>query len=390
MRRLPLLALFAAGLLGAACFSSGVPVLPTPAGPTSGSATTAAPSDTLVCDFLAPDHGPTTGDEPINVKGEGMLLVTEVFIDGEPVDDWFASNDKNLHLRSLEHDPGEAEVLLRTADGQECTLIYTYEEADEDPADVDTDGDTILDADDNCPDDPNAGQEDADGDGEGDVCDACPDDAENDADGDGFCADVDNCPDVSNPTQADTDADMLGDACDPCPDDPGNDDDEDGVCAADDNCPDDANPGQEDADADGDGDACDDCPMDADNDADGDGVCGDVDNCPDDANPGQEDADMDGVGDVCDDPEPSDTLECTHLSPDRGPTEGGRPINVHGMGMLLVTGVTIDGEAVEDFWTDDDNVLHFRSLPHEAGTVDVTLTTDDGQECTLPYTYEER
>ena len=151
-----------------------------------------------------------------------------------------------------------------------------------------------------------------------------------------------------------------------------------------DNCPMDANGGQEDADADGAGDVCDVCPNDADDDIDGDGVCGDVDNCPDDANPGQEDADMDGVGDACeDDPEPSDTLECTHLSPDRGPTEGDHPINVHGMGMLLVTGVTIDGEEVEDFWTDDDNTLHFRSLPHEAGTVDVTLTTDDGQELSL-------
>jgi hypothetical protein len=384
LRRLPLLAMIAAGLLGAACFSTGVPVL------SGSSAPAAAPSsDTLICDFLAPDHGPTSGDEPINVKGEGMLLVTEVFIDGEPVDDWAASNDKNLHLRSLEHDAGEAEVLLRTDDGQECSLTYTYE--DDDSA-LDSDGDTVLDADDNCPDDPNADQADADADGDGDACDACPDDADNDADADGICGDVDNCPYVTNPAQDDADADGLGDACDDCPDDPGNDEDADGVCAADDNCPDDANAGQEDADGDGLGDACDDCPNDADNDADGDGVCGDVDNCPEDDNPGQEDADADGVGDACDDddPEPSDSLECDHLSPDRGPTDGDHPINVHGAGMLLVTEVLIDGEVVDDFEASDDETLHFRSLPHEAGTVDVTLRTDDGQECSLPYTYRDR
>ncbi len=338
-RRLSLLALLASGLLGAACLSSGGPTMPAGGG--------AAPSDTLVCDFLAPDHGPTTGDEPINVKGEGMELVTEVFIDGEPVDDFAASNDKNLHLRSLEHEAGEAEVLLRTADGQECSLTYTYEEEEDDP-DSDSDGDTVLDGDDNCPDDTNAGQEDSDLDGDGDACDDCPDDADNDADDDGVCGDVDNCPDE-------------------------------------------ANAGQEDADGDGDGDACDDCPDDADNDADADGVCGDVDNCPDTANPGQEDDDMDGVGDACedDDPEPSDTLACDFLSPDAGPTEGDHPINVHGEGMLLVTEVLIDGESVDEFDAEDDNTLHLRSLPHDAGTVDVTLI-GDGQECSLPYTYQDR
>jgi hypothetical protein len=79
----------------------------------------------------------------------------------------------------------------------------------------DPDADGVFDDTDNCPDTPDAGPEDTDGDGQGDVCDACPNDAANDADGDGFCADVDNCPTVANPAQTDGDGDGIGNACDP-------------------------------------------------------------------------------------------------------------------------------------------------------------------------------
>lgn len=122
---------------------------------------------------------------------------------------------------------------------------------------VDSDGDGVLDGDDNCVNTPNADQADADGDGAGDVCDPCPNDADDDADGDGLCADVDNCPNAANADQADGDLDGIGDVCDACP-------------------------------------------ADADNDVDGDGVCGDVDNCPADANADQIDTDGDGLGDACD------------------------------------------------------------------------------------------
>jgi len=59
----------------------------------------------------------------------------------------------------------------------------------------DRDADGISDDEDNCPDTPNPGQEDADADGFGDLCDPCPLDPLNDADGDGFCGDVDACDD---------------------------------------------------------------------------------------------------------------------------------------------------------------------------------------------------
>lgn len=71
-----------------------------------------------------------------------------------------------------------------------------------------------------------------------------------DSDGDGIPDAMDNCPTTFNPGQENNDGDSLGDVCDP-------DDDNDGVPDAIDNCPLTPNPGQQDTDGDGAGDACD-------------------------------------------------------------------------------------------------------------------------------------
>ena len=150
----------------------------------------------------------------------------------------------------------------------------------------DTDGDNIVDTEDNCPANANPNQEDGDSDGIGDACDNCPTNAnpnQEDGDSDGIGDACDNCPANANPNQEDGDSDGIGDACD--------------------NCPANANPNQEDGDSDGIGDICDNCPATANpdqRDSDSDGLGDDCDNCTENANPNQEDGDSGGVGDICD------------------------------------------------------------------------------------------
>lgn len=107
-----------------------------------------------------------------------------------------------------------------------------------------------------------------------------------DTDGDTITDLVDNCPNVSNPDQSDVDKDSLGDACDL-------DNDNDGIEDAQDNCPTIVNPDQKDGDQDGDGDLCD-------GDHDNDGIPTEDDNCPYVSNADQLDSDLDRVGDACD------------------------------------------------------------------------------------------
>ncbi|MBU8932995.1 MAG: M28 family peptidase [candidate division Zixibacteria bacterium] len=179
---------------------------------------------------------------------------------------------------------------------------------DPNPGQEDGDEDGVGDICDNCPNDPNPGQEDSDEDGVGDICDNCPTNAntnQQNLDGDSYGDICDNCPNVDNEEQADSDSDNVGNVCDNCPDVSNEDqtnDDSDSFGNACDNCPDSANADQSDIDSDTVGDVCDNCPdsVNADQtDVDGDLIGDACDNCPDHPNPDQIDTDGDGVGDIC-------------------------------------------------------------------------------------------
>ncbi|MBI4238107.1 MAG: thrombospondin type 3 repeat-containing protein [Deltaproteobacteria bacterium] len=224
-----------------------------------------------------------------------------------------------------------------------CLYDYNPDQADDDSNGIgnicqDSDHDGVRDLADNCPALANGGQYDSDYDGIGNACD--DDAALADTDSDGVADDTDNCPNAENADQADFDGDGSGDTCDPdadgdlaydtydnCPtlaneqtdtdwDGLGNacDEDDDGDELHDqyDNCPIVDNADQADLDGDGDGDACE-------NDSDGDGVEDVADNCVDTVNADQADIDWDGAGDGCDadidnDSVPNDEDNCRDTS----------------------------------------------------------------------------
>ena len=146
---------------------------------------------------------------------------------------------ENIKTNYFSFDEGKGIKTISTT-GQEATLSsdifsqsYCGKRAD------DSDGDGLLDKDDNCPYVFNPLQEDADKDGVGDACDNCkyiPNFDQLDSDGDGVGDACDNCKFTANADQVDTDGDGVGDVCDNCPTIP--------------------NPLQEDANNNGIGDAC--------------------------------------------------------------------------------------------------------------------------------------
>ncbi len=244
------------------------------------------------------------GTVTVSITGEVESLGDDIIIDGVVVAPASAFQPSTLEVGDCVTVVG----VVLADDTLQAVSLEPSEDCDTGTVD-DTDGDGVLNEEDNCPDAANEDQADADADGVGDACD--PDLL--DTDEDGVVDSLDNCPEVANEDQADADADGVGDACDPDLVDT----DEDTVPDATDNCPEVANTDQADADADGVGDLCDPDLVDTDEDT----VPDATDNCPEVANTDQLDTDGDGVGDACQDAEPEPEPE-----PGEGCTTGEHPV----------------------------------------------------------------
>lgn len=97
--------------------------------------------------------------------------------------------DGSIAFSDIDGD-GDEDIVITGVNSSSDEICKLYENV---TPQVDTDGDGISNANDNCVELPNADQTDTDGDGLGDICDACPNDPDNDADQDGICDDVDDC-----------------------------------------------------------------------------------------------------------------------------------------------------------------------------------------------------
>lgn len=233
------------------------------------------------------DLFPSASLEWSDLDGDGIGDNTDDDIDG----DGLSNDDELIYGSNPDVADTDGDSILDGADN--CPVAFNDTQTDTDSdgrgnaCEDDTDGDGLSDSQEiNYGTDPLLADTDGDGLGDSTEINGGTKPLLADSDGDGTADNTDNCPVNPNPSQENTDGDGFGDLCDA-------DDDNDGTADSSDNCRTVSNSYQEDLDVDGTGDICDD-------DIDGDEFLNDgsvdSDNCPYVNNPAQLDTDADGDG----------------------------------------------------------------------------------------------
>lgn len=190
-------------------------------------------------------------------------------------------------------------------------------------------------------------------------------DPNGDADGDGVPNAEDNCPNTPNADQADSDGNGIGDAC--------QDTDGDTVLDINDNCPDTPNLDQQDADGNGIGDAC--------QDSDGDGVVDSDDNCVNTENTDQQDTNGNGIGDVCDTSYENVNNISLEVISETCEGQNNGIINISVLETYVTYTVTLTGEGIDLIEALLSDFISFDGLTVGSYSVCISVDDRDYEQC---------
>lgn len=204
-------------------------------GPCETAGCTSDADDDSVCDDVDACPG---GDDRLDADGDDVPNQCDVCAGGDDAND----ADSDTIPDTCDICAGEDDTIDTDDDGAPDACDTCPDDPDRAVAadgpcggvvcTADADGDGFCDDVDRC-----AGGDDrldTDGDRVPDACDECPEDSADDSDGDGNCDSDDICP--AGDDTLDTDLDGTPDACDACPDSALGDSDDDGVCDDEDLC----------------------------------------------------------------------------------------------------------------------------------------------------------
>jgi predicted outer membrane repeat protein len=103
-------------------------------------------ASTLTVTSIDPTSGPITGNTQVIIRGAGFVSGTVVLFDSIGAGALTVVNDTTLSAITPAHPEGSAHVTIMTPDGREAEAPQQFSFVANDPADIDSDGDGLTDA----------------------------------------------------------------------------------------------------------------------------------------------------------------------------------------------------------------------------------------------------